>query len=108
MWIESVGGVACAAAGVMAYGVRGRSSTLFGPSVWHGDREPAAIALTFDDGPSESTPELLEILARHGVRATFFECGVHVRQAAAGRARGGAAPGTKSAITATRTAPSTS
>lgn len=33
------------------------------------------MGLTFDDGPSESTPELLEILARHRAKATFFVCG---------------------------------
>ncbi len=32
-----------------------------------------AIGLTFDDGPDpEHTPRVLEILARHGVHATFF------------------------------------
>ncbi len=80
MFIESVGGIACAAAGLMTYGVRGRSATLFGPSVWRGARDRAAIALTFDDGPSESTPELLAILARRAARATFFQCGVHARR----------------------------
>lgn len=30
------------------------------------------MALTFDDGPSPRTPELLEILAQHTARATFF------------------------------------
>ncbi|HVX65138.1 MAG TPA: polysaccharide deacetylase family protein, partial [Bryobacteraceae bacterium] len=80
MWSECVGGTACAAAGVLAYGVRGRTARLFGPSVWRGDAGRRSIALTFDDGPSESTPELLELLARHGVRATFFECGRHVRR----------------------------
>jgi len=35
-----------------------------------------AVYLTFDDGPTaEGTPELLEILARYGVRATFFLVG---------------------------------
>lgn len=35
-----------------------------------------AAALTFDDGPDpESTPALLEILARHGARGTFFLVG---------------------------------
>jgi peptidoglycan/xylan/chitin deacetylase (PgdA/CDA1 family) len=38
------------------------------------------IALTFDDGPSESTPALLEILAEHNVKATFFMCGKNVRR----------------------------
>lgn len=30
------------------------------------------VFLTFDDGPGAYTPELLEILARHDVRVTFF------------------------------------
>jgi peptidoglycan-N-acetylglucosamine deacetylase len=30
------------------------------------------VALTFDDGPSEQTLALLEVLADHGARATFF------------------------------------
>jgi peptidoglycan/xylan/chitin deacetylase (PgdA/CDA1 family) len=34
------------------------------------------IAMTFDDGPSEKlTPELLDILAAHHIRATFFVIG---------------------------------
>jgi peptidoglycan/xylan/chitin deacetylase (PgdA/CDA1 family) len=38
-------------------------------------REPA-IALTFDDGPDpESTPQVLEVLERHGARGTFFLVG---------------------------------
>jgi peptidoglycan/xylan/chitin deacetylase (PgdA/CDA1 family) len=38
-------------------------------------REPT-IALTFDDGPNpETTPRVLDILARHDVRATFFMVG---------------------------------
>jgi len=69
-----------AAAGVLAYGVRGRSSTLLGPSVWKGPATRKAIALTFDDGPSESTMDLLRVLERFGARATFFQCGHHVRR----------------------------
>lgn len=30
------------------------------------------VYLTFDDGPSERTPELLEVLERYDVKATFF------------------------------------
>ncbi|MHB2018193.1 MAG: polysaccharide deacetylase family protein [Candidatus Xenobia bacterium] len=33
------------------------------------------VALTFDDGPSPDTPRLLEVLAAHRVRATFFLIG---------------------------------
>jgi peptidoglycan-N-acetylglucosamine deacetylase len=64
----------------MAWAVRGRASSVFGPSVWRGTRDRRAIALTFDDGPSESTPRILEILARHHVPATFFQCGANVER----------------------------
>ena len=69
-----------AAVGLAAYAVRGRSSTVFGPSVYHGNPDRRAVALTFDDGPSESTPALLQILDRHNVKATFFMCGKNVER----------------------------
>lgn len=37
------------------------------------------IALTFDDGPGPYTPQILAILERHNVPATFFEVGVEER-----------------------------
>ncbi len=37
------------------------------------------LALTFDDGPNDSyTPQLLNVLARHDVKATFFMLGKYV------------------------------
>ncbi len=69
-----------AGAGGMSYAVRGRSARIFAPSVNHGDRSKPTLALTFDDGPSESTPALLEILAQHSIRATFFMCGQSIRR----------------------------
>jgi len=69
-----------AAIGVMAYAVRGRSSRLLADSVWKGPADRKAVALTFDDGPSESTPELLEILSAQSARATFFLCGSNTRR----------------------------
>lgn len=36
------------------------------------DTEPYYIYLTFDDGPSENTEEILRILREYGVQATFF------------------------------------
>lgn len=38
------------------------------------------MALTFDDGPSESTAEILALLARFGARATFFQCGANAER----------------------------
>jgi peptidoglycan/xylan/chitin deacetylase (PgdA/CDA1 family) len=72
--------VLCVAGGAMAWAVRGRSSRVFAPSVWRGPKSRKAMALTFDDGPSESTRELLEVLDEFGVRATFFLCGFHARR----------------------------
>jgi len=64
----------------MAWAVRGRSSSVFGRSLWRGPRDRRAIALTFDDGPSESTPAILDVLAGHRVPATFFQCGANVER----------------------------
>ncbi len=53
---------------------------MFGPSIWRGDARRKAIAITFDDGPSESTPMLLDILREYGAAATFFQCGANLRR----------------------------
>lgn len=76
----TLAGAAIASAGALAYAVRVPSCTWLAPSVTRGTKTRPAIALTFDDGPSESTPQLLEILARHGAPATFFQCGSNVRR----------------------------
>lgn len=72
--------ILAAGAGVLAYGVRGRSSRVFGPSVWRGDSRRKSVALTFDDGPSETTPALLDVLNQYGAAATFFQCGMNIRR----------------------------
>jgi peptidoglycan/xylan/chitin deacetylase (PgdA/CDA1 family) len=71
---------AATAGAFLAWAVRGRSASVFGRSYWRGPRDRAAIALTFDDGPSESTPRILELLARYNVPATFFLCGANVER----------------------------
>ena len=71
-----LGGLSAAA----AYGSVARSSQMFGPSVYRGPGTRKSIALTFDDGPSERTPDLLDYLAREGVTATFFQCGMNVKR----------------------------
>jgi peptidoglycan/xylan/chitin deacetylase (PgdA/CDA1 family) len=47
---------------------------------WHGDRTKPRIALTFDDGPSPYTPQVLAVLDRYHVKATFFMIGQRVEQ----------------------------
>lgn len=43
--------------------------------LFRGDRKKKEIAITFDDGPSDDTPRLLEVLRNNGARATFFITG---------------------------------
>lgn len=42
------------------------------PHEWNSVSEGKTAYLTFDDGPSARTPEVLEILERYGVKGTFF------------------------------------
>lgn len=46
----------------------------------HGNRDIKEVALTFDDGPhGQSRPEILAILKRYGVHATFFDVGKNMK-----------------------------
>lgn len=56
---------------VRAVGCTGGSPGL----VTNGPRDRKVVALTFDDGPSEYTPEFLRVLREKEVHATFFEVG---------------------------------
>jgi peptidoglycan/xylan/chitin deacetylase (PgdA/CDA1 family) len=48
---------------------------------WQLPEGETGCALTFDDGPHpEHTPAVLDLLAAHGARATFFVIGAHVRR----------------------------
>ena len=63
------------AVGGFAYASKWPSSRIFGEALI-APRRPGELALTFDDGPNAIwTPRLLDILARHGVQATFFVLG---------------------------------
>jgi peptidoglycan-N-acetylglucosamine deacetylase len=58
-----------------AYAALWPGSRLFGEALI-APRRPGELALTFDDGPNPAwTPKLLNILAGHDVRATFFLVG---------------------------------
>jgi peptidoglycan-N-acetylglucosamine deacetylase len=75
---------ALTAAGFLAsgwtYAALSAQSQLFG-KVLIASRNPNEIALTYDDGPNDIVTErLLDVLAHHNVRATFFLIGRYVRQ----------------------------
>jgi chitin deacetylase len=67
-------------AAAMACAVRAPWCHWMAPGVHKGNPYRKSIALTFDDGPSESTKEVLDMLDRFGVRATFFMCGANVQR----------------------------
>lgn len=76
--LSGVATLAAVAAGYQSMAPTGR---------WYGHaftglaRRTKQIALTYDDGPNDPhTLRLLEVLARHDVRATFFLIGRHVQQ----------------------------
>ena len=81
MWREGLiagAGVAVVAAGYQTMAPAGQ---------WYGRTFTALpigskkLALTYDDGPNDPhTLRLLEVLARHNVRATFFLIGKYVKQ----------------------------
>jgi peptidoglycan/xylan/chitin deacetylase (PgdA/CDA1 family) len=63
------------AAGAFAYASLWPGSRVFGRAL-RAPARPGEIALTFDDGPNAVwTPRLLDLLAKHDVRATFFLLG---------------------------------
>jgi peptidoglycan/xylan/chitin deacetylase (PgdA/CDA1 family) len=67
------------AAGGWAYASLWPGSRLFGRALTAQAR-PGELALTFDDGPNPAwTPALLDLLAEHQVRATFFMLGGHAK-----------------------------
>jgi peptidoglycan/xylan/chitin deacetylase (PgdA/CDA1 family) len=76
-----MGGAALAAAGgALTYATLSAGSQLFGRTVIAGN-DPLEVALTYDDGPNDNATEaLLELLAQHEARATFFLIGQFVRQ----------------------------
>ncbi len=68
-------GIAALTAGGCAYAANWPGSQIFGKTLIAPPR-PSELALTFDDGPNPAwTPRLLEILAKHDVRVTFFLVG---------------------------------
>jgi peptidoglycan/xylan/chitin deacetylase (PgdA/CDA1 family) len=80
MFLAVTSVAAAVAAGYAGYATMAPQSQLYGRTLTHG-RDPGQMALTFDDGPNEPhTMRLLDLLAAHGAKATFFLIGKYVRR----------------------------
>lgn len=71
--------VIAAGAGAAVWGAFAPRSAVMGPVAWRGPGGARRMAITFDDGPSASTPAILDALAAAGARATFFVLGRQAR-----------------------------
>jgi peptidoglycan/xylan/chitin deacetylase (PgdA/CDA1 family) len=80
-WMIAVpSAIAAGIAGLTACGAVHPRSQLFGHTV-HNTLSPKLLALTFDDGPNPAiTPKLLDLLAKHNAKATFFLVGKFVQR----------------------------
>jgi peptidoglycan/xylan/chitin deacetylase (PgdA/CDA1 family) len=71
---------AAAAASYAGYATMAPGTQLYGRTLTHGS-DPRQMALTYDDGPNEPhTLHLLDVLAKHDAKATFFLIGRYVKQ----------------------------
>jgi peptidoglycan-N-acetylglucosamine deacetylase len=77
----ATGAVAAAAAVAAAYQSMAPTGQWYGRTFTGLARGSRQMALTYDDGPNDPhTLRLLDVLAKHGVHATFFMIGEYVRQ----------------------------
>ena len=75
------GAAALAAAGGAIYHSLAPRSQMFGETFIGTPGRGKQLALTFDDGPNDPyTLQLLDVLAKHGVKSTFFLIGTFVQQ----------------------------
>src|SRR5581483_3094604 len=73
--------IAAAAASAAGYQSMAPTGQWYGKTFTGLGRRSKQLALTYDDGPNDPhTLRLLEVLSRHGTKATFFLIGRFVRQ----------------------------
>src|SRR5208282_205435 len=74
-------GLTAAAASAAGYQSMAPTGQWYGHTFTGGVRGSKQLALTYDDGPNDPhTLKLLDVLAKHNVRATFFMIGRYVQQ----------------------------
>lgn len=67
---------------VVVWGIFERRAPVFGRIVSRGRPRTPAVAVTFDDGPTEPyTAQILDVLRAHDARATFFVLGARAEAA---------------------------
>ncbi len=77
----AITGLSAAAAVAAGYQSMSPTGQWYGKTFTGGARGTHQIALTYDDGPNDPhTQRLLEVLASHGVHATFFLIGRYVQR----------------------------
>ena len=54
------------------------NNQMFGTVFAHGSKARHVVALTFDDGPGPQTLQVLDVLDKYGIKATFFLIGKNV------------------------------
>jgi peptidoglycan/xylan/chitin deacetylase (PgdA/CDA1 family) len=57
---------------IVAWGTFRPRSALFGPVLWRLGTQERVAWVTIDDGPSDDTPAVLDLLDARGIKATFF------------------------------------
>lgn len=72
--------LALAAWAVVYYAAYAVRSQILGETVWCGNGNNNLVALTFDDGPSPDTEDLLDVLEKENIKATFFLIGKNVEK----------------------------
>ena len=68
-------GLMLASHAVCWWGVLAPNAALYGPVLSRLPTREPVVWLTIDDGPSDDTPALLDLLDAHGAKATFFLVG---------------------------------
>lgn len=66
--------------GIIAYGAASIRSNFFIKSICSIETEEKAIAITFDDGPTENTALILDVLKSYNIKATFFCIGEQIEK----------------------------